>query len=56
MRIAKDKVEKCCAIYAAAKNDSGEGVHCCAGQVTQARDLKSFVLLAAGDLRQDSMP
>ncbi|MGH9579186.1 MAG: BufA1 family periplasmic bufferin-type metallophore, partial [Terriglobales bacterium] len=26
-----------------------EGAHSCAGQATQARDSKSFVLLPAGD-------
>ena len=28
---------------------SAEGAHSCAGQATQARDTKSFVLLPAGD-------
>ena len=32
-----------------AKNDCAEGAHSCAGQATQARDAKSFVLLPAGD-------
>ena len=48
-RMAKDKLEKCYGINAAAKNDCAEGVHSCAGQATQARDPKSFVLLPAGD-------
>lgn len=48
-RMAKDKLEKCYGINAAAKNDCAEGVHSCAGQATQARDAKSFVLLPAGD-------
>ena len=48
-RMAKDKLEKCYGINAAAKNDCAEGVHSCAGQATQARDTKSFVLLPAGD-------
>jgi uncharacterized membrane protein len=48
-RAAKDKLEKCYGINAAAKNDCAEGAHSCAGQSTQARDPKSFVLLPAGD-------
>jgi uncharacterized membrane protein len=48
-RMAKDKLEKCYGINAAAKNDCAEGVHSCAGQATQVRDTKSFVLLPAGD-------
>jgi uncharacterized membrane protein len=48
-RMAKDKLEKCYGINAAAKNDCAEGAHSCAGQATQARDTKSFVLLPAGD-------
>ena len=48
-RMAKDKLEKCCGINAAAKNDCAEGAHSCAGQASQARDPKSFVLLPAGD-------
>jgi uncharacterized membrane protein len=48
-RMSKDKLEKCYGINAAAKNDCAEGAHSCAGQATQARDAKSFVLLSAGD-------
>jgi uncharacterized membrane protein len=48
-RMAKDKLEKCYGINAAAKNDCAEGAHSCAGQATQVRDTKSFVLLPAGD-------
>jgi uncharacterized membrane protein len=48
-RMAKDKLEKCYGINAAAKNDCAEGAHSCAGQATQARDPKSFVLLPGGD-------
>jgi len=48
-RMAKNKLEKCFGINAAAKNDCAEGAHSCAGQATQARDTKSFVLLPAGD-------
>lgn len=48
-RMAKDHLEKCYGINAAAKNDCAEGVHSCAGQATQARDPKSFVLLPGGD-------
>ena len=48
-KMAKDKLEKCYGINAAAKNDCAEGAHSCAGQSTQARDPKSFVLLPAGD-------
>jgi uncharacterized membrane protein len=48
-RAAANKLEKCYGINAAAKNDCAEGVHSCAGQATQARDPKSFVLLPAGD-------
>ncbi len=48
-RMAQDKLQKCYGINAAAKNDCAEGAHSCAGQATQARDPKSFVLLPAGD-------
>jgi uncharacterized membrane protein len=48
-RMQKDKLEKCYGINAVAKNDCAEGAHSCAGQATQARDAKSFVLLPAGD-------
>jgi uncharacterized membrane protein len=48
-RMQKNKLEKCYGINAAAKNDCAEGVHSCAGQATQPRDAKSFVLLPAGD-------
>lgn len=48
-RMTKNKLEKCYGINAAAKNDCAEGAHSCAGQSTQARDPKSFVLLPAGD-------
>ena len=48
-RMAKNKLEKCYGINAVAKNDCAEGAHSCAGQATQARDSKSFVLLPAGD-------
>jgi uncharacterized membrane protein len=49
MRMQANKLEKCYGINAAAKNDCAEGAHSCAGQSTQARDPKSFVLLPAGD-------
>jgi uncharacterized membrane protein len=45
---SSDKLEKCYGINAVSKNDCGEGSHSCAGQATQARDPKSFVLLPAG--------
>ena len=48
-RAMANKLEKCYGINAAAKNDCAEGAHSCAGQSTQARDPKSFVLLPAGD-------
>ena len=48
-RMQKNKLEKCYGINTAAKNDCAEGAHSCAGQATQARDAKSFVLLPAGD-------
>ena len=48
-KMEKNKLEKCYGINAAAKNDCAEGAHSCAGQSTQARDAKSFVLLPAGD-------
>ena len=48
-RMAKDKLEKCYGINVVSKNDCAEGAHSCAGQSTQARDGKSFVLLPAGD-------
>lgn len=48
-RMQKNKLEKCYGINVVAKNDCAEGVHSCAGQATQARDTKSFVLVPAGD-------
>lgn len=48
-RMEKNKLEKCYGINAVSKNDCAEGAHSCAGQATQARDAKSFVLLPAGD-------
>jgi uncharacterized membrane protein len=48
-RATAQHLDKCYGINAVAKNDCAEGVHSCAGQATQARDLKSFVLLPAGD-------
>ena len=48
-RMQQDKLQKCYGINAVSKNDCAEGAHSCAGQATQARDLKSFVLLPAGD-------
>ena len=48
-RMQSQHLEKCYGINAAAKNDCAEGAHSCAGQATQARDPKSFVLLPAGD-------
>ena len=47
-RMQKDKLEKCYGINAVAKNDCAEGAHSCAGQATQARETKSFVLLPGG--------
>jgi uncharacterized membrane protein len=47
-RMESEKLEKCYGINAAAKNDCAEGAHSCAGQATDARDAKSFVLLPAG--------
>ena len=49
MRMQANKLEKCYGINASAKNDCAEGAHSCAGQATQPRDSKSFVLLPAGD-------
>jgi|SRR5664279_3334489 uncharacterized membrane protein len=48
-RAMTQHLEKCYGINAAAKNDCAEGAHSCAGQATQSRDPKSFVLLPAGD-------
>jgi uncharacterized membrane protein len=48
-RMEKDKLEKCYGVNAVAKNDCAQGAHSCAGQATQTRDPKSFVLLPAGD-------
>ena len=48
-RMQQNKLEKCYGINASAKNDCAEGAHSCAGQATQARDAKSFVLIPAGD-------
>jgi uncharacterized membrane protein len=47
-KMAAQHLEKCYGINAAAKNDCAEGAHSCAGQATQARDTKSFVMLPAG--------
>lgn len=49
MRMEKNKLGKCYGVNVAGKNDCAEGAHSCAGQSTQARDPKSFVLLPAGD-------
>jgi len=48
-RMQQQHLEKCYGINAAARNDCAEGAHSCAGQATQARDVKSFILLPAGD-------
>jgi len=48
MHMQKNHLEKCYGINAVAKNDCAEGTHSCAGQATQARDTKSFILLPAG--------
>ena len=48
-RMQANKLQKCYGINAVAKNDCAEGAHSCAGQATQARDPKSFVLLPTGD-------
>ena len=48
-RMGTNKLEKCYGVNVAGKNDCAEGAHSCAGQSTQARDPKSFVLLPAGD-------
>jgi uncharacterized membrane protein len=48
-RMQKNKLEKCYGINALAKNDCAGGPHSCAGQATQVRDPKSYVLLPAGD-------
>jgi uncharacterized membrane protein len=48
-RMEKEKLQKCYGVNAVSKNDCAEGAHSCAGQATQARDPKSFVLLPAGD-------
>lgn len=48
-RMQSQKLQKCYGINAVAKNDCAEGAHSCAGQATQARDPKSFVLLPQGD-------
>lgn len=49
MRMEKNKLEKCYGVNVAGKNDCAEGAHSCAGQSTQSRDPKSFVMLPAGD-------
>jgi uncharacterized membrane protein len=48
-RAMTQHLEKCYGINALGKNDCAEGAHSCAGQATQVRDPKSFVLLPAGD-------
>ena len=47
-RAAAQHLEKCYGINVVAKNDCAEGAHSCAGQATQARDPKSFVILPGG--------
>ena len=47
-RMQKEKLEKCYGINTVSKNDCAEGAHSCAGQATQARDPKSFVMVPAG--------
>jgi uncharacterized membrane protein len=47
-KMAQQHLEKCYGINAVAKNDCAEGAHSCAGQATQARDAKSFVLVPSG--------
>lgn len=47
-RMQKEKLEKCYGINAVSKNDCAEGAHSCAGQATQARDPKSFVMVPGG--------
>ncbi|MEO5660731.1 MAG: DUF2282 domain-containing protein [Polaromonas sp.] len=47
-KMTKNHLEKCYGVNTVAKNDCAEGTHSCAGQATQARDTKSFVLLPAG--------
>ena len=49
MKMTQNKLEKCYGINTVAKNDCAEGTHSCAGQSTQARDMKSFVMLPTGD-------
>ena len=49
MKMQSAKLEKCYGVNAVSKNDCAEGAHSCAGQASQARDPKSFVLLPAGD-------
>lgn len=49
MKMTQNKLEKCYGINVVAKNDCAEGAHSCAGQATKARDVKSFVMLPAGD-------
>lgn len=48
-RAKAQHLQKCFGINAVGKNDCAQGAHSCAGQATQARDPKSFVLLPAGD-------
>ena len=48
-RMAQQHLQKCYGINTVAKNDCAEGAHSRAGQATQMRDPKSFVLLPAGD-------
>jgi uncharacterized membrane protein len=48
-RAKENHLQKCYGINAVGKNDCAQGAHSCAGQATQARDPKSFVLLPAGD-------
>jgi uncharacterized membrane protein len=50
MARAKAKhLEKCYGINAVGKNDCSEGPHSCAGQATEPRESKSFVLVPVGD-------
>ncbi|MDE2005139.1 MAG: DUF2282 domain-containing protein [Rhodospirillales bacterium] len=48
-RAMAEHLTKCYGVNAIGRNDCAAGAHSCAGQATQARDPKSFVLLPQGD-------
>ena len=51
-RAMQEHLVACYSINAVGRNDCAAGAHSCAGQATQARDPKSFLLLPTGDCQK----